>query len=28
VPVPQTDIKVDGDEHLIMREDDILAIFE
>ena len=23
-----TDIKVDGDEHLIMREDDILAIFE
>ena len=23
-----TDIKVDGEEHLIMREDDILAIFE
>ena len=23
-----TDIKVDGDDHLIMREDDILAIFE
>jgi chaperonin GroES len=23
-----TDIKIDGDEHLIMREDDILAIFE
>jgi chaperonin GroES len=23
-----TDIKVEGDEHLIMREDDILAIFE
>ena len=23
-----TDIKIDGEEHLIMREDDILAIFE
>jgi chaperonin GroES len=23
-----TEIKVEGDEHLIMREDDILAIFE
>ncbi len=23
-----TDIKLDGEEHLIMREDDILAIFE
>ena len=23
-----TEIKIDGDEHLIMREDDILAIFE
>jgi len=23
-----TEIKIDGEEHLIMREDDILAIFE
>lgn len=23
-----TDIKIDGEEHLIMREDDILAVFE
>ena len=23
-----TDIKLDGEEHLIMREDDILAVFE
>ena len=23
-----TEVKIDGDEHLIMREDDILAVFE
>ena len=23
-----TDIQIDGEEHLIMREDDILAIFQ
>ena len=23
-----TDIKIEGEEHLIMREDDILAVFE